>query len=513
MAASLSFSTIADLIASSTTGLSDGQTANVSDTRRGGIFRFESAASATVNNGTVFAASGGGRWLRVDAQPLSVLWFGAAGDGIADDHAAFMAAHDALLPEGGTINIPKGYYRLSKTINQHCAITWQGDGNSAAYANRTIGSFTMNAQGSVLLTDSGIQAFIINASNTDGTGTAPDGTYPNGAGSALRDLYIRSNGGGSGVDGIWMRATTAIENVTIRGFSGRGLRIEASISAGNPVKGNANLWTLTNVSLIANGSHGLHVKSNDANAGVAARLDCTGNGGWGVLDESLIGNTYIGCHQANNILGAIKTIDTAPNTVIGDYIEIGAAGDNADFGDGTTVIGDLAGQSPSSSASSRAFVMTAGLSVAAPYRHLNRRATPNIVSVLGSLQPNYGAIGWGSSNDVIGAANQADWQIQYNTSSQWWDFQYQSGGNPFTVMRFPTGSTLANPRKFAADFPNGHFLGGLFRGVGSAAPTTGAWLQGDVIQNSVPTAGGSAGWICTTAGSPGTWKSFGTIAA
>ncbi|WP_163341449.1 hypothetical protein, partial [Escherichia coli] len=87
-----------------------------------------------------------------------------------DDHAAFIAAHDALLPEGGTILVPKGYYRLSATVNQHCPIIWQGEGNSAAYANRTIGSFTMNAQGSVLLIDSGVQAFIINASNTDGTG-------------------------------------------------------------------------------------------------------------------------------------------------------------------------------------------------------------------------------------------------------------------------------------------------------------------------------------------------------
>ena len=513
MTDSLSFSTIADLSAASTAGLSSGQTANVSDLKRGGSFRLETGSTATTNTGTVFAASGGGRWLRVNPLPLNVQWFGAVGDGVTDDHAAFMAAHDALLPEGGTILVPKGYYRLSAAINQHCPVIWQGEGNSAAFADRTIGSFTMNAQGSVLLIDSGVQAFIINASNTDGTGTAPDGTYPNGAGSALRDLYIRSNGGGSSVDGIWMRATATLENVTIRGFTGRGLRIEASVSASNPVKGNANLWMLTNVDLIGNGSHGLHVKSNDANAGVATRVNSTANGGWGVLDESLIGNTYVACHQASNTLGAMKTIDTAPNTVIGGYIEITAAGDNADFGNATTVIGDLAGQSTSSSASSRAFVMTAGLSVAAPYRHLNRRASPSVLGVIGSLQPNYGAIGWGSSNDVIGANNQADWQIQYNTTSKWWDFQYQGGGNPFTVMRFPTGSTLANPRKFAADFPNGHFLGGLFRGIGSAAPTTGAWLQGDIIENSAPAAGGNAGWICTTAGSPGTWKSFGAIAA
>ena len=47
----------------------------------------------------------------------------------------------------------------------------------------------------------------------------------------------------------------------------------------------------------------------------------------------------------------------------------------------------------------------------------------------------------------------------------------------------------------------------------TSAPTTGAWQQGDFIRNSAPTELGTAGskyvihgWICTTAGTPGTWK-------
>lgn len=44
-----------------------------------------------------------------------------------------------------------------------------------------------------------------------------------------------------------------------------------------------------------------------------------------------------------------------------------------------------------------------------------------------------------------------------------------------------------------------------------AAPTTGTWQQGDIVWNSGATAGGFAGWICTTAGTPGTWKTFGVI--
>lgn len=38
------------------------------------------------------------------------------------------------------------------------------------------------------------------------------------------------------------------------------------------------------------------------------------------------------------------------------------------------------------------------------------------------------------------------------------------------------------------------------------------WKVGDVVYNTVPTSGGNIGWVCTTAGTPGTWKTFGTIA-
>ena len=48
---------------------------------------------------------------------------------------------------------------------------------------------------------------------------------------------------------------------------------------------------------------------------------------------------------------------------------------------------------------------------------------------------------------------------------------------------------------------------------GSAAPSTGDWHIGDIIYNQTPTAGGNIGWVCTTAGTPGTWKEFGSIAA
>lgn len=47
----------------------------------------------------------------------------------------------------------------------------------------------------------------------------------------------------------------------------------------------------------------------------------------------------------------------------------------------------------------------------------------------------------------------------------------------------------------------------------SAAPTTGAWSVGEEVYYLTPVAGGFRGLVCTTAGTPGTWKTFGVISA
>jgi hypothetical protein len=48
---------------------------------------------------------------------------------------------------------------------------------------------------------------------------------------------------------------------------------------------------------------------------------------------------------------------------------------------------------------------------------------------------------------------------------------------------------------------------------GVAAPLTGTWNAGDIIYDITPSASGHIGWVCVTAGTPGTWKTFGTISA
>lgn len=57
-----------------------------------------------------------------------------------------------------------------------------------------------------------------------------------------------------------------------------------------------------------------------------------------------------------------------------------------------------------------------------------------------------------------------------------------------------------------APFDNGEY-------IGTAAPAAGTWARGTRVYNLTPSAAGPEGWICVAAGTPGTWKAFGTIAS
>jgi len=48
---------------------------------------------------------------------------------------------------------------------------------------------------------------------------------------------------------------------------------------------------------------------------------------------------------------------------------------------------------------------------------------------------------------------------------------------------------------------------------GASAPAAGTWAVGDICWDTNPAAGATPGWMCTTAGTPGTWKAMANLAA
>ncbi len=46
----------------------------------------------------------------------------------------------------------------------------------------------------------------------------------------------------------------------------------------------------------------------------------------------------------------------------------------------------------------------------------------------------------------------------------------------------------------------------------TAAPVANTWRRGDIVWNSTPASGAPPGWVCTTGGTPGTWKAMANLA-
>ena len=55
------------------------------------------------------------------------------------------------------------------------------------------------------------------------------------------------------------------------------------------------------------------------------------------------------------------------------------------------------------------------------------------------------------------------------------------------------------------------FRNNIDKKLATVIPTAGTYEQGEVIYNDNPISGGNIGWVCTVAGTPGTWKTFGVI--
>lgn len=88
----------------------------------------------------------------------------------------------------------------------------------------------------------------------------------------------------------------------------------------------------------------------------------------------------------------------------------------------------------------------------------------------------------------------------------------------FDNNNFPCRSSKGTINKGYRLNPNVNASSGIDRkqiySAGSA-PTSGTWKQGDIVYNDAPQLGspsnGHIGWVCTSGGTPGTWRKFGLL--
>jgi hypothetical protein len=82
----------------------------------------------------------------------------------------------------------------------------------------------------------------------------------------------------------------------------------------------------------------------------------------------------------------------------------------------------------------------------------------------------------------------------------------------------PVDKIVSVPRAGVLSFSNYNSSGAMtdyngliVEGRAAAAPVTGTYAVGSIIYNTAPASAGFVGFVCTVAGTPGTWKTFGLI--
>jgi hypothetical protein len=433
-------------------------------------------------------------------ETVSVKDFGAVGDGVTDDLAAFQAAiqsfpdtlNTTFYKQGGTVLVPFGKYYLSDTLKIDRNIILKGV--SAPYANAlggTILEFADNRDGIL------VEYYTTTVSGKMGSGTVIEGLY----------IQRRTTSGTVG-SGISLKTMARIVNVTCRGFREHGIKIDASTSS-SPVS-NANLWEVHSCTLDSNGLHGLFVRGADANAGAAYNVNASYNGGWGIYDNSFLGNTYVACHTDQNTLGAYKSDGlNARNMFLGCYSESGQP--VSSIVAPAMIVGGLhaAGYGATDSALDTGGNLYGGL--------LSNSSFATGKMNIGAGQPNTS----GTGTQFVDTSGVYPWTFSKTTGR--WGYQWANLSTPSGFQFYDRTATPANGYARDLSAANGaygiseYYFGYVnemkLRTLGTAAPVSGTYLQGDIVYNSAPTAGGTIGWVCTTAGTPGTWKTFGAIAA
>ncbi len=413
----------------------------------------------------------------------SVTQFGARNDGKGDNLGSFRQAIRTLTADkshGARLFIPPGRYRFSAPLHVNRGMVLEGGSGAGRNA------------GTVLVFDPGVDGIIIDRSTTSDDGGAGDWTV-------IRDLAVLASAQGGNANGITMHARAHLENVYVRGFGGNGVEI-AAWARGNGPNTNANNWSMDNLFVEANGGHGIHVVGADANAGVAIGVSSMGNGGWGFLDESFLGNTYVGCHTENNKKGGYAVTNrNARSIFIGSYTESGQPDNHIESP--SMVIGGLFGP-----------VQGSG------YLAIDGHLSPNW-TVRNQKDPKLAAT-LGFAGDVprgVLSFSATDGSLPYRLEYQkgevgWWDLIYGELGNG-TVLSFSTNKADGGAAQIR--FPNGFSIG---RGTNAhkfsaslTPPVSGEHQVGEVVFSSDPDRTGYVGWVVVKEGTPGEWSPFGAL--
>jgi hypothetical protein len=391
----------------------------------------------------------------MNSDVLNVRSFGASGLGYPhDDHAAFVAAHDAAdKVRGARLVIPNGDYFLSETWNITNPVDIIGDNHGFPLGLPT---------GPTLIFPPGRHGIITHGSKTYGDGASPPAEYNGHGQCAIANLNIHSMGGKSGpgpAHGLWLRTSSQVLRCQVghapeNGFSGNGVQVVATVGAGGELEGNANLFRMALCQADHNGINGFYFHGADANAAMILALSAQVNGQVGIKDLSFLGNGHAFHHSSGNGFRAYHIGSPSAYHVVESCYTEGAG--NSLFERPTVVIGGTASSRWAIDPASTAYVRNGNMSCAGPFVHQENKGPVQIQVSIGKNDDTLTALEWAH---MIGDVYQDFYSLRFDNASKWWTFQGNNYGG-YIPFRLPSPVIGQSLRAFAPDFPNGFYIGG-----------------------------------------------------
>lgn len=400
----------------------------------------------------------------IDGAPVNVLDFGAVGDGVADDTAAIQAAIDFctnLSNRRQTLYFPANvagqYYKITAPLVANGRLNIVGDGE-----------FT---------------------------------TVIYGVGFSAGQFMLEFDN--EVADNVYFGG---VSQITIRSADGapKGIKLR-----------NTSYWTLKNVQLF-NFDTGIYITGAQCFSNFFEQVTNYQIAAYSVHWENFTGGgqfEFLGCTFTGR--DGVFFDDTAISDTIGFY--------NCNFEQCTVtdlyVTGTIRGLTVSCCRSEGLDGPVSFLIDPAPGNHVRGLSVTSCFWASDSGNSYPVQIG-GSGGEIEG------FNISNNTTA--WialiGFVNLNGAGEAGVISgnycdgTPVGKIVNTPRQGVVAFSNYNSSGAMTNyenlvaiGRAAAAPVSGTYAVGSIIYDSAPTAGGYIGWVCTTAGTPGTWKTFGPI--
>lgn len=441
----------------------------------------------------------------------NVLDFGAAGDGLIDDTSAIQSAIDSLSLTGGAVYLPKGDYKITSALEIPYGVSMFGDGATASIlfclscnALKFVSASYDN--GRMFYQDFGMEGAVGSTANW----AAVECILPAGGthGVDSRDglifdrLKIRNFNQGFIVSDLW---NSKISNCTIS-------KVNNCISAGTYT---LQLSIVDNEFIYENGddfSGTADVYCVQCTGAVVEHFYVSNNLLYGYQKAIVIANAVYVNLINNDIYATVVGIDyvTINNllNITGNYIEIGGNSALGIYANG------LATQINSqNNIENNMFICSSGTGTVG----LQINGALNTNAFYNRIVGNY-FFGLTDSDIVLNNPGVTNVENNKCMSSGTTESIYISSvaKAPVYVQRnyFFKPITLATP----TDVTDGTLL--LVDNVENnvynplrqaAAPTTGTWRVSDIVWNNAPAAGQPPGWVCTVAGTPGTWKAMANL--